>query len=67
MKRYCQLGKLTEPCARIGIVNFFISLDEFSHLEAFLGSFMVILHEKRPKKRLSSPLLRKHQLVNTLS
>jgi hypothetical protein len=32
------------------IVNFFIFLDAFSHSEAFLGSFMLILHGNSLKK-----------------
>jgi hypothetical protein len=42
-------------------------LMSFPHSEAFLGSFRVILHVKRPKKRLSAPLLRKDKLVIALS
>jgi hypothetical protein len=42
-------------------------LMSFPHLEAFLGSFMLILHEKSPKSRLSSPLLREIKLSMALS
>ncbi len=38
-----------------GIVNLFFSFDEFSHSEAFWGSFMQILHGDSPKKRLFFP------------
>ncbi len=38
-------------------------LMSFPHSEAFLGLFIVILHEKRPKKHSSSPLFRKNNLI----
>jgi hypothetical protein len=41
-------------------------LMSFPHSEAFWGSFILILREKSPKDRLSSPLSRKN-LVNVLS
>ena len=47
-----------------GIVNLFISADEFSPLRGFFsGLFIVILHEKRSKKHSSSPLFRKNTLI----
>src|SRR6266481_9098543 len=45
----------------------FFFLMSFPHSEAFLASFVLILHEKRPKKRPSSPLLKKSKLIIGLS
>jgi hypothetical protein len=49
------------------IVNLRISPDELFPLRGFMGFLVVILHEKTPKNRSSSPLFRKNNLIMAVS
>ncbi len=55
--RHCASSSLST------IGNVFFSLDEFFPRGGFLGLFMLMLHGKNPKKRLSSPLFRENKLI----
>src|SRR5579859_5101397 len=60
-------GPAEGAIGRMVLSTYVFLLMSFPHSGAFLGSFKLILHEKRPKKHASSLLFRKNNLIIVLS